>query len=205
MARCSTSRKKKGKWFWSSSGQPGTCPAPPRSPGSSRSGMPIRNAACGSWASTSTPTIRERPEAGNGPPQYPPVLARLQHYLAHPGERLGRSRLRQGLWNLGYPGQCPDRPRRLGGSESTCRAETSSRSSPGCWASERVTAGPVKAWDSQARGKLGGIGRGRKRVVERQQELVEVLRDPRRRMAANELQGGLTILEQPGSVPASRS
>src|SRR5271157_1509730 len=55
MARCSTSRRKKGKSSWSSSGQAGTCPVPPRSHGSSRSGMPITNAACASWVSTSMP------------------------------------------------------------------------------------------------------------------------------------------------------
>ena len=43
-----------------------------------------------------------RPEAGDGLAQHPPVLARLQHSLAHPGERPGRSRLRECLRNLGY-------------------------------------------------------------------------------------------------------
>ena len=51
-----------------------------------------------------------RPETGNRLAQYPPVLARLQCSLAHSGQRLRGSRLRPGLWSLGYPGQCPDRP-----------------------------------------------------------------------------------------------
>ena len=103
----------------------------------------------------------QRPEAGNGPAQYPPVLARLQHHLAHPGEWLRRSRLRQGLRNLGYPGQCPDRPRRVGCSDRSLAQEPRTGRLPAARASEQVTRRPKLKARVRGRGELGGIGRGR--------------------------------------------